>query len=166
MNHAHRFAITASSLGLVAAISIVGCEKKSESPTPAPAPATTGGTDNGHDHAPTGAHGPAIALGESAIGAFRCVVTRDEGPITAGGDAAIDATITGEGAIAAVRFWIGTQDAKGSIKAKAEIENPAEPNRWHTHAEIPNPMPTGAMLWVEIETAAGEKLAGSFELRG
>ena len=42
----------------------------------------------------------------------------------------------------AVRFWIGTKDAMGSVKAKADIENPAEPNRWHTHADVPNPIPS------------------------
>ena len=26
-----------------------------------------------------------------------------------------------------MRLWIGTEDAKGSVKAKAEIENPKEP---------------------------------------
>ena len=65
----------------------------------------------------------------------------------------------------AVRFWIGTEDAKGSVKAKADIENPAEPNRWHTHAEIPNPLPAGCKLWVEIETDTGEKVVGSFDLK-
>jgi hypothetical protein len=165
MTHAQLAAI-ATALGLGAALSIAGCEKQPESSSPTPAPVATPGDDHapgdehGHDH------GPTIALGDAPIGPFRCVVTRDEGPIAPGGDSAIDATITGEGGIAAVRFWIGTQDAKGSIKAKAEIEDPAEPNRWHTHAEIPAPMPEGAMLWVEIETAAGEKIAGSFELRG
>jgi hypothetical protein len=168
MTHAQLIAIAAA---LGAAFTIVGCEKKPESPSTPSTPVTTSGDDHdGHDHAPGDGHdhhhGPTVALGESAIGTFQCVVTRDEGPIAAGGDAAIDATITGGGPIAAVRFWIGTADAKGSIKAKAEIENPAEPNRWHTHAEIPDPMPAGAMLWVEIETATGEKLAGSFDLRG
>jgi hypothetical protein len=65
----------------------------------------------------------------------------------------------------AVRFWIGTEDAVGSMKAKSEIENPAEPNRWHTHADVPNPIPTGSKLWVEIESDTGEKVTGSFDLK-
>jgi hypothetical protein len=64
-----------------------------------------------------------------------------------------------------VRFWIGSQDAKGSIKAKADIEDPKQTNHWHTHAEIPEPMPAGAKLWVEIETEGGEKTAGNFDLK-
>jgi hypothetical protein len=85
------------------------------------------------------------------------------------GYAPIDVTITpaagSTGSIAAVRFWIGTEDAKGSVKAKAEVENAADPDRWHVHAEIPNPMPEGSMLWVEIEDDKGAISTGSFDLR-
>jgi hypothetical protein len=126
-----------------------------------------------HTHAPqkgpTAGHGgPIIQLGTSTIGSFNVMATRDVGEIIAGKDAPIDVTVTPvEGSPAqavAVRFWIGTQDAMGSIKAKSEIENPAEPNRWHTHAEVPNPIPTGSRLWVEIEIDNGEKVTGSFDL--
>ena len=65
----------------------------------------------------------------------------------------------------AVRFWIGTQDAKGSIKAKAEVEDPKDPNRWHVHAEIPNPLPAASKLWVEIESSTGEKHVVGFDLK-
>ena len=78
------------------------------------------------------------------------------------GDAPIDVWIdggVGKG-VTAVRFWIGTQDAKGSIKAKAEIEE----GKWHTHVEIPSPIAEGANLWVEIEEAGGKKTQGSFGL--
>lgn len=131
--------------------------------------------DHDHDHA-TGeehahedhGHGAPISLGEQTAGAFALKATRDEGEIIAGKDCAIDVTITSADAaapgIAAVRFWIGTQDARGSVKARAEIENQSEPNRWHTHAEIPSPLPEGSTLWVEIETDSGEKLLASFKI--
>ncbi|MFN0133957.1 MAG: hypothetical protein ACKVW3_15685 [Phycisphaerales bacterium] len=122
-----------------------------------------------HKDAAAGHGGAVIQLGTSTIGTFDVKATRDEGQIVAGKDAPIDVTVTpaaGSTAKAtAVRFWIGTEDAKGSAKAKADIENPAEPNRWHTHAEIPNPMPTGSRLWVEIEDDKGGKAVGSFDLK-
>lgn len=34
----------------------------------------------------------------------------------------------------------------------------------HTHAEVPNPMPVGSKLWVEVESDEGEKLIVSFDL--
>jgi hypothetical protein len=64
-----------------------------------------------------------------------------------------------------VRFWIGRQDAAGSIKARAEIEDPAEPNHWHTHAEVPDPLPSDSKLWVELEIEGQGKEVGSFDLK-
>lgn len=172
--------ISALTLASFAAIStLTGCEEKK------PAAGTTSGAakkadDRGHDHAPDGIHaapmasapghgGAVIALGEQPIGSFTATATRDEGEIIAGKDAPIDMTITPAAGstlnAAAVRFWIGTQDAKGSVKAKAEVEDPKNPNRWHVHAEIPNPLPAGSKLWVEIEDDKGGKAVGSFDLK-
>jgi len=164
--------IAALSLAPLAAVStLTGCEEKKPAATPAKA------DDHGHDHGPSGEHtapkaghgGAVIALGEQTIGSFAAKATRDVGTIVAGKDAPIDVTITpASGATTkaiAVRFWIGTQDAKGSVKAKAEIENPKEPNRWHVHAEIPNPMPADSKLWVEIEDDKGVASIGSFDLK-
>lgn len=152
------------------ALALTACKDKS-TPTPPPAPAN----HDGHSHAPgedhhhddAGHHGAPIALGEQTIGAFTVVATRDEGAIVAGKDAPIDATVTSAtGAkVAAVRFWIGTEDAKGSVKARAEIEDPKNPNRWHTHAEIPSPLPEGSRLWVEVEDDKGAASVGSFDLK-
>ncbi|MBM4107843.1 MAG: hypothetical protein FJ255_03385 [Phycisphaerae bacterium] len=118
----------------------------------------------------TAGHGGAvITLGSTAIGPFQASATRDQGSIVAGKDAPIDVTVTAPAdstaKVAAVRFWIGTQDARGSVKARAEVEDHAEPNRWHTHAEIPNPIPADARLWVEIEDTQGGVSVGSFDLK-
>ncbi|MBL4591482.1 MAG: hypothetical protein JKY96_05930 [Phycisphaerales bacterium] len=164
---------------LAASLSVLpACEQKSSSPQQDVA------DKDEHEHGPDGEHadhddmpaastaghgGAVIALGTSVIGPFDVRATRDEGLIVAGKDAPIDITVTPTAGstikAAAVRFWIGTKDAKGSVKAKSEVENPAEPNRWHTHAEVPNPIPEGSKLWVEIETDNGETVIGSFELK-
>ncbi len=173
--HRNLTLITALSLSSFAAVStLTGCKEKPS------APASSGSAkaeDHGHDHGPNGEHtapkaghgGPVIALGEQTIGSFLAKATRDEGMIVAGKDAPIDVTVTptadaGVKAVA-VRFWIGTQDAKGSVKAKAEIENPQEPNRWHVHAEIPNPLPAGSKLWIEIEDDKGGTSVAGFDLK-
>lgn len=155
-----------------------GCEdKKPATTTPAAQqpPKSDGhdhdhANDKDHDHDHDHAHGgPVIDLGEQTIGDFIVKVTRDEAPIVPGKDAPIDVIATpGPSAttkVAAVRFWVGTQDAKGSVKAKGEIEDVKEPNRYHTHAEIPNPIPAESKLWVEIEDDKGAKLSGGFDLR-
>ena len=159
----------------LAMLVIGGCEQKPASPsTPAPAAHSHG---DGHDHGPNGEHvdkgqghgGPVIPLGEQTLGQFTAIATRDEGAVVAGKDAAFDITITpapsATAKVSAVRIWIGTEDAKGSVKAKAEIEDPKKPNTWHTHAEVPNPIPQGSKLWVEVEDDKGAKSVGSFDLK-
>jgi len=167
MKKSHSPAFLASSLILASAFTFAACEKKTPT-TPQPnqtaKPADDHGHthDDGHDHGHS--HGGAIiALGEQTVGPFTIKATRDSGDIVAGKNAPIDATVTttGTAKVVAVRSWIGTQDAKGSAKAKADIEDPKEPTRWHTHAEIPNPIPADSKIWVEIEDDAGAKhLAG------
>jgi hypothetical protein len=177
-----------ASLAVLPLAPLTGCEeKKAPAPTPVPAPApakpsepATKATDHGHDHAADGSHakpgasapghgGGVVELGSAAFGPFNAKATRDKGDVVAGKDAAFDVTITpkdGAGVKAtSVRFWIGTQDAKGSVKAKAEIEDPKDPNRWHTHAEVPNPIPANSKLWFEIEDDKSGKHVGSFELK-
>ncbi len=135
-----------------------------------------GGTAHSDPHAPAnptaghGGHGGAVIdLGSATIGGFIAAATRDDGQIVAGKDAPIDVTVApaaGNAAkVVAVRFWLGTEDAKGSVKAKAEIENPAEPNRWHTHAEVPGVIPEGCKLWVEVEDDQGAKHTVGFDLK-
>jgi hypothetical protein len=119
--------------------------------------------------APTGAattaaagHHNRLPLGEKTVGNLKFVATMDA-PVKAagGGDGAFDVVITG-GKPKAVRFWVGTEDAKGSVKAKAEEETT---DNWHTHAEVPSPLPAGSKFWVEVEPPTGEKFTTSFDLK-
>ncbi len=161
------------------AIMAIGCDRKPETGTPATTPpaATEKHDDHdGHDHAAeeaagrrAGHTGEAIELGTTKIGELAVRASRDKGDIKPGGDAPIDVWLTtadGKPAtVTALRFWIGTEDAKGSIKAKADIEDPMQPNHWHTHVEFPDPLPADCKLWVQIEVTSGERLVTSFPLK-
>lgn len=117
------------------------------------------GHDHDHDHGH--GHGPTTELGTQSVGGFVVDVSRD-GDVTAGGESSFDISITGSAVKpAAVRLWIGAQDGKGSMKAKAE----AAADGWHAHVEVPNPMPGESKLWVEIETDKGEKIVTGFDLQ-
>jgi hypothetical protein len=166
-----------STLSLIGvAFPLGGCEKKSEPTKPTASEARSAnpaGSHEGHDHSDghdhgdghhhddDHGHGATTQLGEQSAGGFTIKASRD-GEIVAGKDAPIDTWVTGgTDKVVAVRFWIGTQDAKGSVKAKAELEK----DHWHTHAEIPSPLPAGSKLWVEVETDKGEKLVAGFDLK-
>ncbi len=153
--------LTAISLTLVV---LAACERKAPTTPTTPPPTTPSAqTQTAQTHG-----GAPIPLGQTDIGPFHVLATRDQGDIVPGKDAPIDLTITpapnATRRVRAVRFWIGVADAKGSVKAKASVENPDEPNRWHTHAEIPNPIPEHAQLWVEIEDEQSTTHTGSFGL--
>ena len=103
-----------------------------------------------------------LPIGEATVGGLKLVATMDA-PVKAagGGEGAFDVVITG-GKPKAVRFWIGDESAEGSVKAKAEEETP---DNWHTHAEVPVPLPPGSKFWVEVEPPAGEAFTASFDLK-
>mgnify|MGYP000866686460 CR=1 FL=1 len=151
---------------VVIASTLGGCEKQPAPPKPA-----SGGTSthNDHAHKDDGGHdhGSTTQLGEQTVGGeggFTVKASRD-GEIVPGRDAAIDVWVTAAGGglakVTTVRFWIGTRDAKGSVKAKAELEK----DNWHTHAEIPSPLPDGSKLWVELEGDGGSKAVVGFDLK-
>lgn len=165
-------------LSLIAAMTLIaalaGCDKPPSEPsgtgTAKPSPERPDATPASAESKTTGpGHGgEVIELGTISIGDLTVRASRDKGELKAGGDVPVDVWLTttdGKPASAtAVRFWIGTEDAKGSLKARGEVEDPAKPNHWHNHVEAPNPLPDGAKLWVEVEASLG-KTAGSFDLK-
>jgi len=156
-------------VSLALALVPFGCEKKEEKPSTAgstPPGSTASKPTAKPDSAATapsgGHHGAVIELGETTVDGMKVRTSRDEGEIKPGGDSPIDIWIDGGlGNAAAVRFWIGTQDAKGSIKAKAAVED----GHWHTHGEVPNPLPPDSKLWVEIQGKDGRNTTVSFDLK-
>lgn len=166
-------------IGSVAALG--GCEEKpAATTTPAPtgaSPAADKHDDHdhatgeahdeheGHDHAEGEGHddhGATVELGTGTIGAFQVKASRD-GEVAEGGEAAVDLWVTpaAPARVGAVRAWIGLEDAKGSIKAKLDLEK----DNYHGHVEVPKPIPAGSKLWVEIEDDKGARATGSFDLK-
>lgn len=137
----------------------VACDKKEPAPAQSPTKDADHGHDHDHDHGHE--HGPTVELGEQREGDYVIKASRD-GDLKPDADAPVDVWVSGGKArVVAVRFWIGGADAKGSIKAKAEIEG----DHWHTHVETPSTIASDARLWVEIEAEGGAKTVASFDLK-
>lgn len=174
---------------IVAGISLAACGDGSagsggaggtaqSAPAPAKAPASEahdhahGDHDHSHkegdahhhdgEHGGEGhSHGPTVQLGEQSLGALTVKASRD-GDVTPGGELPVDISITGGTArVNSVRFWVGIESGKGSVKAKAALET----DNWHNHAEVPSPLPDGSMLWISIELSDGTKSLVSFDLK-
>lgn len=158
---------------MIAAGATAGCERQQASTAQTQAPSTPAAHhhhddddhDHGHDHHHDGHHGPLLELGTQTIGSYGVRAACDAGELTPGGDAPIDLWLTGDlRKITVVRCWIGTEDAAGSIKARAEREGSATPEHFHAHAELPIPLPPDSKLWVELDVQGEGKQLGSFEL--
>jgi hypothetical protein len=158
--------LLASLVGAACAYSpLAGCEKKD------PSNHVDHADDADHQHKPGDGHdhdadahddhdhGPKTDLGEQVAGGFTFKASR-AGELKPGGEVTIDLSATG-GKLAAIRLWVGVEDAKGSIKAKGDVEGEG----WHAHVELPDPMPEGAKLWVEGESDQGQKVSASFDLK-
>jgi hypothetical protein len=171
----------ASSLLLVfgAALAPLGCDAK-------PAPSAAGkaddhGHDHDHDHADHdhGDHdhahekggdaaktadehsGETVKLGTIALSGVEITVSQ-VGAAAAGSEAHFDLLLAFDKvSITALRAWIGTEDAKGSTKSKADVHEGTA----HLHAEVPSPLPADAKLWIEIEVEGQPKAKGAVELK-
>jgi hypothetical protein len=154
-------------------LALTGCGESK----PAPTAKGTAAENHGHAHGSGGehqdhakpapapdddhGHGVVVQLGEQQVAGFTVRASRD-GKLEGASDSPIDVWITGgTGKVKSVRFWVGTEDAKGSVKAKAELER----DNWHTHAELPSPMPADSKLWVEFEVEGGGKQLVGFDLK-
>jgi len=125
---------------------------------PAAAAPAGGAGKAGGDHGDHG-HGEGGALGTVSIGAWTVKVG---GEIKAGSEAHLDIELSGNAATpAAVRVWIGSQDGKGSMKQKADGSG----KEYHAHADVPNPIPADAKLWIEIDDGKGGKSVGGIPIK-
>ena len=155
-----KFALTAAAVLAVAALG-AGCREDDHGHSPDGSQSTTPSATPTTGAAPAAAapHNR-IPVGEATVGSLKLVATTDA-PVKAGGEGAFDLVITG-GTPKAVRFWVGTETAEGSVKAKAEEETA---DNWHTHVEVPSPLPPAAKFWVEVEPPTGDKFTRSFDLK-
>lgn len=123
------------------------------------------GSHEGHDHAAEGSGhehhaGEKHDLGVTKVGEFE-VVASYSGAITPGREVDFELAIRGERAkVATIRAWVGVEDAKGSMKAKATPEGEG----YHAEVEVPEPLPANSALWIEVESPAGQAQQGSLRI--
>jgi hypothetical protein len=146
----------------MAFVAAIGCQSETPSTAPKNPSQVMKTEEHGDDHH----EGPSTELGSATVGGWTVRATREETAITAGGSAPVDFWITGgTGKVTAARCWIGVADAAGSVKALAEVEDASDQTHRHTHVEVPNPIPAGSKLWLEVEDDSGAKNVASFDLK-
>jgi hypothetical protein len=150
--------LIATLVGVVALLS--GCNKDEDKSQGGAAQGTSSTSANPQSNPAPAVQHNRLPLGEKTVGALKLVATMDA-PVKPGGEGAFDVVITG-GKPKAVRFWVGTETAEGSVKARADEETT---DNWHTHAEVPNTLPPGSKFWVEVEPPTGDTFKASFDLK-
>lgn len=122
--------------------------------------------------APQETEAPAAPAAVEAPAETTAIPMRNMAPVTIGAyevqpmfeeeleDGHYNIKITGGGEVAAVRIWVGSEDASDTMVVKTEIEN----DYHHGHVEVASPIPAGTMLWIEIEAPDGSLVKGSTPL--
>ena len=115
------------------------------------------GHHDDHDHVADDehGHGESVSLGQVMIGSWTVDAARS-GEVAAASEIVVDLDITGGTAVDVVRMWVGTEDARGSIKVRADGDGDA----WHGHVAIPAELPPGSAIWIEI-ASGDDRVAGS-----
>jgi hypothetical protein len=153
-------------------VSLPGCGESSHSES-----AETHSADDGHDHAGEGGeheghdhaegehdehddhdHGEMRSLGSVTIVGTKLAVSVSS-DIKPSSEVHLDLEVESGPIPAAVRFWIGDESGTGALKSKAD----AHDNHFHGHTEAPATL-AGASLWIEVETASGERQAAAVPL--
>ncbi|MCB1738961.1 MAG: hypothetical protein AAFX79_03075 [Planctomycetota bacterium] len=150
-------------------VSLPGCGESSESES-----AEAHSADDGHDHADDGDdheghdhaegehgehdHGEMRSLGSVTIAGTALAVSVSS-DIKPSSEVHLDLEVESGPIPAAVRFWIGDEAGTGALKSKAD----AHDDHFHGQTESPATM-AGASLWIEIETASGERQTAAVSL--
>jgi hypothetical protein len=114
----------------------------------------------GHDHA-AHAHGKAMAIGTVTPGAYTAAIAATGAP-AAGQTWHVELRLDpGPAAPRAIRLWVGAENGRGSVKAKAEADAAGE---YSAHLEVPSPLAVDSRLWIALETADGQAAKGSLAL--
>lgn len=131
--------------------------------SPMQAPAESAGK-KGHDHsshADTHGHGTLEDLGTTTVAGVKMSVGQ-MGEVKEGSEGVFEICLEkGQEKPRAVRVWVGTASAQGSVKSKAEPDG----DQYHAHVEVPKSLPKDAQLWIEVEPEKGKKQKAGFPLK-
>jgi hypothetical protein len=121
--------------------------------------------DDHHDDAPTAGHdhaGEAHPLGSAAIGPYTVDVTQIGTARSGAAELAFEITVSGAATPSAVRAVVRTPDGAESLKVKADGIGAG---RYHAHVgELPDALPAGSQVAVEVADAAGAKFSAALDL--
>ena len=135
------------------ALALLSCGSDHGHSHPHPHGAEHGDGDQGHEH-------EEVSLGKAMVGDLEVELAQGHGAVEPGKEChlVVKLPFSDEGATV-VRAWIGTEDRTASRIGKADYA-PAHDD-YDVHAVAPEPLPDGALWWIELEKPDGTKMVGS-----
>ena len=114
------------------------------------------------DHGDEHGHEGGDTRYKGKIGDYEISIVQ-HGEIVPQGEAHFDIALTGHPkAPRAIRLWIGDRSASRSVKSRAGKGH--SPGEYHALVEVPDELPEGSQLWVEIQ-GSGSRKRGAFDLQ-
>ncbi len=119
----------------------------------------SGHEDHHHDHGAHDDHGSNNNLGSITIAGSSFTVSYS-GQVRANESLQLEIQHTAGPIPSTIRTWIGKESSVGSIKSKANGSD----GHYHADTELPAEYTTEDLLWIEIETPDGQRIADSITL--
>ena len=132
---------------------LLGCTSDSESEEQAPKPRVTLPTPQ---VVPVAASRTTVTM-SLAGNTFKVAV---KGTLSPGAEIDVELVQTSGSPAIAIRLWLGNESGVGSTKTKSHSHG----TKHHAVPQAPNPLPENSALWIEVESAMGERETGSIAL--
>mgnify|MGYP005820271381 FL=1 len=132
---------------------LLGCTSESDSQEQAPKPRAT---------APTPQVVP-VTPSRTTVTMSLAGITLEvaiKGTLSPGAEIDVELVQTSGSPAIAIRLWVGNETGVGSAKTKSHSHGASH----HAVPQAPNPLPANSALWIEIESAMGERESGSIAL--
>lgn len=132
---------------------LLGCTSESDSQEQAPKPRATAPTPQVVPVTPS-----RTTVTMSLAGITLKVAIK--GTLSPGAEIDVELVQTSGIPAIAIRLWVGNETGVGSAKTKSHSHGASH----HAVPQAPNPLPANSALWIEIESAMGERESGSIAL--
>ena len=132
---------------------LLGCTSESDSQEQAPKPRATAPTPQVVPVTPSRTTVTMSLAGNT----FEVTV---KGTLSPGAEIDVELVQTSGSPAIAIRLWVGNESGVGSAKTKSHSHGASH----HAVPQAPNPLPANSALWIEIESAMGERESGSIAL--
>ena len=132
---------------------LLGCTSESDSQEQAPKPRATAPTPQVVPVTPS-----RTTVTMSLAGITLKVAIK--GTLSPGAEIDVELVQTSGSPAIAIRLWVGNETGVGSAKTRSHSHGASH----HAVPQAPNPLPANSALWIEIESAMGERESGSIAL--